>query len=271
MSEKYPTDAAWWEATLFRLSGPENVLIRRLIAGNSDLPPAAFEVLVRDDDWEVLRELAFNPLAPREVELAAWRHPDALDFADDEFYERISTHPDLTPQDLERIMESDVAEAQEQAVLHPNGTAGTVNAFRREYVGDFDGFLIGRLLERFPYAEHQRLWEGMAEDIPQTLLECDALPFALLRFIAEAQWQKLMCSSEDYSHELTEAIFGHPQANGEIFERLLDTDEKLLEQDCKWDFPCLQVIAESKTVPEKWKAFALERIEGKKDAEDGKT
>jgi hypothetical protein len=48
-----PEEQHWWEALLFRLSGPENAIVRALIAGTQYLPKAAATVLARDTAIEV--------------------------------------------------------------------------------------------------------------------------------------------------------------------------------------------------------------------------
>lgn len=255
MSDKYPNEEGWWAATLFRLSGGENEIIRRLIAGNPELPPAGIKALAQDDDWFVLQELFWNPATSAEVKLKILRHPDTWDFADEEFYEAAAQLADLTPQDLEHLLETDMEGVQELAALHPSATLQTLALLRSRYVGDLDG-MLGQLLKRFPYSEHQSFWDGWASEAPALLLSHEGLPYDLLHLMAwKLKWQ-LHQSSDRYDHELTEKLFAHPQADSGIFGEII-WEDSFLEEDRKWDFPCLTAMLRSGKASEEEREFAL--------------
>ena len=221
MSVRYPQDAGWWEATLFRLSGEDNQPIRQLIAGNPALPPVAFEALLHDKDLDVLLEISQNPALPDYLVLQLLRHPDTRDVLEEEFYDGVAHHPDLTPNDLESLMENASDLGQEWAVLHPNADWSTVSAFLGEYRGILDSCRMAKLIERFPPHEHSRVWNEIWDrfegDITRPLLGCATTPHVLLLDIAknlrrDADHQ----GGWDYLHEITEELFRHPNADAEL-------------------------------------------------------
>ncbi|WP_407543376.1 hypothetical protein Q0M94_25975 (plasmid) [Deinococcus radiomollis] len=248
MSGKYPQDSGWWEATLFRLSGEENQPIRQLIAGSPALPPTAFEALLHDKDLDVLLELSQNPAFPRHLVPQLLRHPDSRDVLDEDFYDGVAHHPDLTPNDLESLMENASDLGQEWAVVHANADWSTVSAFLREYRGTLDGYRMGTLIERFPPHEHSKVWNEIwnrfADSVTRPLLECETTPHELLLDIArnlhaEASRQ----SGWEYLHEVTEELFRHPNVDAEVFGVLIN-HWVFQEQDYDHDLRCLRIISQ---------------------------
>ncbi|MCY1704285.1 hypothetical protein [Deinococcus sp. SL84] len=105
MKEEHPADPAWWQTTLFRLSGVENVPIRRLIAGNPDLPREGFLALMDDQETDVLRLLSRNPSLPIDLALRLLSHDYSNDFIDTDWVDVLIAAPNLSADDLCQIME----------------------------------------------------------------------------------------------------------------------------------------------------------------------
>lgn len=267
MESKYPTDSGWWNATLYRLSGYENVPIRQLIAGNPQLPPAAFEALFQDESWEVLYELARNPAAPLEVVLKVLRDPDTPDCADEDFFEYVSLLPQLTAQDLVFVLEANFEQAQIYAVQHPSATEKTVSAFINNFVGEIDGMHIQAIAERFPFVEYLDMWNRLSGDLTYALLDYDETPPELLMELADKQyWHTLVGSGEDYSHETVERIFEHPNVTSDIFDLLMGL-ENFKNAEWNEDYPCLKLVYSSAAATPEQREAAGQRLSDEEKAE----
>lgn len=272
---KYPSDQAWWNTTLYRLSGDENQTIRQLIAGNRDLPLAAFEALVNDQDSDVLYELSHNPSLPKVAAVKLLRHSQCRDVLDEDFYDGLTGEPDLTPSDLGLILEGASDLGREWAVLHPNADWSTVTEFMQQYSGYFDESLIGKLLNRFPVFENKRVWDELMErlGVIRPLLDCQDTPTELLLQIANDQRRAMDSQGGwDYMHEITEKLFRHPHVSAEVFD-LLMKHWVFQEQDYDHDLRCLHLVQDSQNATSAQREEATRLIEmsdqwGPKELED---
>ncbi|CAM3968356.1 hypothetical protein [Deinococcus marmoris] len=157
MSYLYPTEPAWWSALCFRLSGPENIPVRRLIALSAELPLQGFLALAQDTEPEVLSALSENPALPPDLSLQLFRHPDAEEFLpeDKAWFDRLLTRPELTSDDLIMVMERVSGDGMEEAILHPNADWSVLEDYFRCYGRVDSPELAGKLLRRFPWGGHQ--------------------------------------------------------------------------------------------------------------------
>lgn len=266
----YPTDPAWWNALCFRLSGPENVPVRRLLAGSPELPLAGFQALLSDPEQEVLSALGENPSLPPELALELLRHPLAEDAFEEDWFDRRLSEPNLSNDDLARIIEFGSWVGAEGAVTHASSDESVVeDFFRCDYRVDSPE-LAGRLLRRFPWGRAPRVWERIEEDGQWSgaLRRCPETPTAFLVQVAREQW---MAMERDpvwlYLHEISEELCRHPNADAEVFD-LLTRNDWFTEEDGNGDWPCLRMISEHPGASDGQRQQARTRLEAQARAEE---
>lgn len=260
MSFDYPTDPAWWNALCFRLSGPENVPVRRLLAGSPELPLAGFQALLSDPEPEVLSALGENPSLPPELALELLRHPLAEDAFEEDWFDRRLSEPNLSNDDLARIIEFGSWVGAAGAVTHANSDEDVVEDFFRCRYRVDSPELAGRLLRRFPWGTAPKVWERIKEDSQwsRALLGCLETPTAFLVWMAWEQRQQMF--RDDYFHEIGEEICSHQNADAEVFEVLMD-DDMFWEEDDAYGLPCFRLISEHPRASDKQRQLALKQIQ----------
>lgn len=268
MRYDYPANAAWWDALCFRLSGPENVPVRRLLAGSPELPREGFLALLEDKEPEVLGGLSENPSLPPDVALRLLRHPDGGEFLTESWFDRVLADPALSSDDLCLVMEHASGEGMEGALLHPNSDWTVVEDYFRCYGQVDDPVLAAKLLRRFPWGEHPQVWARIKEEAQwsRALLACPETPQAFLLWMAWEQRQQM--AFDNYLHEISEEICGHPNADAEVFDVLMD-DDVFQERDSDYDLPCIRLISEHPGASAKQRAAALLQVAGRDGGADG--
>ena len=245
MTAAFPPDAGWWEALFFRLAGPDNAVVRALIAGNPNLPAAAFDILARDPEWEVLATLCGNTASPDHVILKVLRHPDAQEFLTDEWYDDApGTYSFLSADDLLAIIPHAGQWGLRAALRHQNADERVIDE-ALSLVDDTErSDALDELLDRLPHEQHPKLWRHIAADSPHALLDCPTTPTPLLLQIAhDIHLEMCSVSSWNYQHGPTEMLCRHPNASAEIFDLLMQ-HEVFQDRESEEDFPCLRAIGE---------------------------
>lgn len=267
MGYDYPAEQPWWDALLFRLSGPENVPVRRLLAGSPELPRAGVLALLGDTEPEVLGALGRNPCLPTDIALQMVRHPDAREFLEEGWCDRLLTDPTLSSDDLGQLMDYASGVGMEEALLHPNADHSVVDDYFRCYGRVDDPVLAAKLLKRFPWGEHPQVWSRIKEDAQwsRALLSCPATPPAFLQWMAWEQRQEMF--RDNYLHEISEELCAHPNADAEVFDVLMD-DDMFLEEDDAYGFPCLQLISEHSGASVKQRQFAVKQIQARSGTDE---
>lgn len=266
----YPADPAWWDALCFRLSGPENVPVRRLMAGSPELPRVGFQALLRDPEPEVLSALGENPSLPPELALALLRHPLAGEAFGEDWFDQRLQEPSLSADDLVLIIEFGSWVGAEGAVLHANSDADVVEEFVHSGYRVDSPELAGRLLHRFPWGTAPQVWARIAEDgqWSRALLGCPETPTAFLAQVAREQW---MAMERDpvwlYLHEISEEVCRHPNADAEVLDLLLQNDW-FIEKDNGHDWPCLRLISEHPGASDRQRRLAFRQLEAQARAEE---
>lgn len=263
----YPTDPAWWNALCFRLSGSENVPVRRLLAGSPELPRAGFQALLSDPEADVLNALGENPSLSPDLALELLRHPLAGEaFGEDWFDQRLS-EPNLSADDLTRIIENGSWMGRDQAVMHANSNENVVDEFFNCGGRVDTPELAGLLLRRFPWATAPQVWSRIKEDgqWSRALLGCPETPTAFLVWMAWQQRQEMF--RDNYLHEISEEICVHPNADAEVFGVLMDDDMFWME-DVDYDLPCIRRISEHPAASDKQRQLALKQLQAQGMAEE---
>ena len=264
MTAAFPPDAGWWEALFFRLAGPDNAVVRALIAGNPNLPAAAFDILVRDTDWEVLMALLENQATPERVVLAVLRHPDAQDFLTEAWCDDApDAYPFLGADNLLLVMQSAEQWGLRAALRHQNADERVV----REALSRLDDIedALEELLTRFPYQQHAKLWSHIIWRYPNALLDCPVTPAALLLRVAEKLTQAMSESESDgwteggvYEHDMTADLCRHPNANAEMFGLFMD-HSVFQKEEANYGARCLRLISKHPNATPSQREDALKR------------
>lgn len=256
----YPTDPAWWDALCFRLSGPENVPVRRLLAGSPELPRVGFQALLSDPEADVLNALGENPSLPLELALALLRHPLAGEAFGEDWFDQRLQEPNLSADDLALIIEFGSWVGAEGAVLHVNSDWDVVEDFVHSGYRVDSPELAGRLLRRFPWGTAPKVWARIKEDSQwsRALLGCPETPTAFLVWMAWEQRQQML--RDDYFHETSEEICTHQNADADVFEVLMD-DDMFWEEDDAYGLPCFRLISEHPRASDKQRQLTLKQIQ----------
>jgi hypothetical protein len=246
-----PQELPWWEALLARLSGPENAIVRGLIAGHADLPDVAFTVLARDTAPEVRRALLYNDFTPVNI-IQSLIRDDTLEYVEpdelNDFIGFLVMHfHGFTAADLELLMDwiDEEAFSIQEFAEHPSAS-GTV--LRKLFSHpSFDESVLDACLESHPIGTSGSFWHDVLFEVElYRLIFWQGLPSAVLEDFM--RWYELNGKLTGHYFALHNPEFAfniakHPNATPAVFETLL-TDEHFIWQDRESDCQGLRAILE---------------------------